>query len=70
MRDLRVTLPDQTDGPVEAVRGIDLDVAAGETIGQSSAESGSGKSQATMANQGLLASNCRARQARRYAGRS
>ncbi len=31
VRDLRVTF-DTHDGPVEAVRGIDLDVKAGETI--------------------------------------
>ncbi|MEM6617401.1 MAG: ABC transporter ATP-binding protein [Pseudomonadota bacterium] len=42
IRDLQVTF-DTRDGPVKAVRGIDLDVANGETIGLVG-ESGSGKS--------------------------
>mgnify|MGYP001765361717 CR=1 FL=1 len=55
VRDLAVRFS-TPDGPVEAVRGVDLDVFPGETLGIVG-ESGSGKSQIMNAVMGLLAAN-------------
>ena len=57
IRDLHVTF-ETPSGPLEAVRGVDLDVQAGEMLGVVG-ESGSGKSVTFLASMGLLPTRAR-----------
>ncbi|MFO1067879.1 MAG: ABC transporter ATP-binding protein [Geminicoccaceae bacterium] len=67
VRDLRVAF-NRAGRPLEAVRGIDLDVAAGEVVGIVG-ESGSGKSVAMLAALGLQPANATVRGSVRFKGR-
>jgi peptide/nickel transport system ATP-binding protein len=66
LRDLSVALPGSA-GPVQAVRGLDLELGRGETLGIVG-ESGSGKSMAALAVMGLLPEGAVAGGDLRFAG--
>ena len=67
LRDLRVTV-DSRDGPVQAVRGVDLELPAGEVLGLVG-ESGCGKSMTALALMRLLPYHARLTAAElRFAG--
>ena len=66
VRDLRVDFS-TTDGVVQAVRGVDFEVAAGEVLAIAG-ESGAGKSVSVMATMGLLPSNAKVSGSIRYRG--
>ena len=67
IRDLRVGFP-SSGGMLEAVRGVDLDVARGEVVGVVG-ESGSGKSVAMMASIGLVPKTAKVEGSIRFQGR-
>ncbi|MDQ4024623.1 MAG: ABC transporter ATP-binding protein, partial [Actinomycetota bacterium] len=66
VRNLTVSFPSET-GRVEAVRGLDYDLAAGEVLGIVG-ESGSGKSVSSMAVMGLLPEQARVTGSVRFRG--
>jgi peptide/nickel transport system ATP-binding protein len=66
VRDLTVSFPSEA-GRVEAVRGLDLDLAPGEVLGIVG-ESGSGKSVSSMAVMGLLPGQARVTGSVRFQG--
>src|SRR5690606_1219913 len=66
VRDLAVSFPGDA-GRVEAVRGLDLDVAPGEVLGIVG-ESGSGKSVSSLAVMGLLPGHARVTGSVRFRG--
>jgi len=67
IRDLRVTFGGRDGEPLEAVRGVDLDVAPGELVAVVG-ESGSGKSVTMLAVLGLLGPNATATGSVRFDG--
>ena len=67
VRSLEVSLPGLR-GPVRALRGIDLDLARGETVGLIG-ESGCGKSMTALALMGLLPQGAQVRGSIRFDGR-
>jgi peptide/nickel transport system ATP-binding protein len=67
VRDLRVSFGQRDGAPLEAVRGVDLDVAAGELVAVVG-ESGSGKSVTMLAVLGLLGPNATATGSVRFDG--
>ncbi len=67
IRDLQVRFRADSDRPLEAVRGVDLDVGAGERVAVVG-ESGSGKTVTMLAVLGLLGPGAKATGSVRFAG--